>query len=71
MKTIIYNFYNIKTTQLYYKMSLPLKKFDMSTIKFPLDASGNPIQVLIGKRDTGRSWIQKDIKYYDENNTPK
>ena len=52
-------------------MTLPLKKFDMSTIKFPLDASGNPIQVLIGKRDTGRSWIQRDIKYHNENNTPK
>jgi hypothetical protein len=43
----------------------------MSTIKFPLDSSGNPIQVLIGKRDTGRSWIQKDIKYYNENNKEK
>jgi hypothetical protein len=52
-------------------MSLPLKKFDMSTIKFPLDASGNPIKILIGKRDTGRSWIQRDIKYYDENNKEK
>jgi hypothetical protein len=52
-------------------MSLPLKKFDMSTIKFPLDASGNPIQVLIGKRVTGRSWIINDQKLYDENNKPK
>jgi hypothetical protein len=52
-------------------MTLPLKKFDMSSIKFKNDASGNPIQVLIGKRDTGRSWIQKDIKYYDENNKEK
>ena len=49
-------------------MTLPLKKFDMNKI---VDASGNPIQVLIGKRVTGISWIQKDIKYYDDNNTPK
>ena len=49
-------------------MSLQLKKFDMSTIKFPVDASGNKIHVLIGKRDTGISWIKRDIKYYDDNN---
>ncbi len=55
-------------------MTLPLKKFDMSKIvdiNKIVDASGNPIKILIGKRDTGRSWIQRDIKYYDENNTPK
>jgi hypothetical protein len=49
-------------------MTLPLKKFDMSKI---VDASGNPIQVLIGKRVTGRSWIINDQKLYDENNKPK
>jgi hypothetical protein len=52
-------------------MSLQLKKFDMSSIKFKNDASGNPIQVLIGKRVTGRSWIINDQKLYDENNKPK
>ena len=52
-------------------MSLKLKKFDMSTIKLPVDASGNKIPILIGKRDTGISWIKRDAKYYDENNNNK
>jgi hypothetical protein len=43
-------------------MSLQLKKYDMSKI---VDASGN-LKTLIGKRDTGISWIQRDIKYNDK-----
>ncbi len=55
-------------------MTLPLKKFDMSKIvdmNKIVDASGNPIKILIGKRVTGISWIQRDIKYHNENNKEK
>jgi hypothetical protein len=41
-------------------MSLPLKKYDMSKIKLT-DASGNKIPFHILKRDTGRTWIIKQI----------
>lgn len=49
-------------------MSLQIKKFDMSKIQFPTDANGNPIIITIGKRDTGRTWLVNDPKYYDKNN---
>ena len=49
-------------------MSLQLKKFDMSKIKYSVDASGNKISLLIGRRDTGASFIVRDLEYYDKNN---
>lgn len=48
-------------------MSLPIKKFDMSKVHMNVnDASGNLI-TLIKKRETGISWLCKDIallEYY-------
>ena len=48
-------------------MTLELKKFDMRTIKFDVnkDSSG-PVIVLIGRRDTGKSYLVRDILYYQQ-----
>ena len=42
-------------------MNLELKKFDMSSIK------DDRVVVLIGKRDTGKSFLVKDLLYYHQN----
>ena len=42
-------------------MNLELKKFDMSSIK------DDRVVVLIGKRDTGKSFLCKDLLYYHQN----
>lgn len=41
-------------------MSLNLKKFDMNDIKFP---DGAPKIVMIGKRDTGASYLCKELLF--------
>ncbi|MAP67415.1 MAG: hypothetical protein CMF80_06945 [Candidatus Marinimicrobia bacterium] len=48
-------------------MTLELKKFDMKSIKFEAnkDSSG-PVIVLIGRRDTGKSYLVRDILYYQQ-----
>jgi len=50
-----------------YIMTLELKKFDMKSIKFEAnkDSSG-PVIVLIGRRDTGKSYLVRDILYYQQ-----
>ena len=42
-------------------MNLELKKFDMSSIK------DDRVVVLIGKRDTGKSFLVKDLLFYHQN----
>jgi GTP-binding protein EngB required for normal cell division len=48
--------------------SLELKKFDMRRIQFQAndasDKSKGPTIVLIGRRDTGKSMLIKDIMYH-------
>jgi|TARA_B100000902_G_scaffold171513_1_gene165793 hypothetical protein len=47
-------------------MNLELKKFDMRNISFkPADNAG-PVIVLIGRRDTGKSFLVKDMLYYHQ-----
>lgn len=48
-------------------MSLELKKFDMRKIKFDADKSNGPVIVLIGRRDTGKSFLVRDLLYYHQN----
>jgi hypothetical protein len=48
-------------------MSLELKKFDMKTIQFKPDENKGPVIVLIGKRDTGKSFLVRDLLYYQQN----
>jgi hypothetical protein len=47
-------------------MSLELKKFDMKTISFKSNESKGPVIVLIGKRDTGKSFLVRDLLYYQQ-----
>lgn len=47
-------------------MSLELKKFDMSSIHFKATENKGPVIVLIGKRDTGKSFLVRDLLYYQQ-----
>ena len=47
-------------------MSLELKKFDMKNISFKSNESKGPVIVLIGKRDTGKSFLVRDLLYYQQ-----
>jgi hypothetical protein len=47
-------------------MSLELKKFDMKSISFKANESKGPVIVLIGKRDTGKSFLVRDLLYYHQ-----
>ena len=45
-------------------MNLELKKFDMKNIKFDSKKASGPVIVLIGRRDTGKSFLVKDLLYH-------
>lgn len=45
-------------------MTLELKKFDMKRITFKANENKGPVIVMIGKRDTGKSFLVKDLLYY-------
>ena len=47
-------------------MTLELKKFDMKTIVFKPDESRGPVIVLIGRRDTGKSYLVRDLLYHHQ-----
>ncbi len=47
-------------------MSLELKKFDMKSIQFKPNENKGPVIVLIGKRDTGKSFLVRDLLYYQQ-----
>jgi len=47
-------------------MSLELKKFDMKSIQFKANENKGPVVVLIGKRDTGKSFLVRDLLYYQQ-----
>ena len=47
-------------------MTLELKKFDMKIISFKPHENKGPVIVLIGRRDTGKSYLVKDILYYHQ-----
>jgi len=47
-------------------MSLELRKFDMKTISFKPNESNGPVCVLIGKRNTGKTFLVKDLLYYHQ-----
>ena len=42
-------------------MNLELKKFDMKDIKFSAGETQGPVIVLIGRRDTGKSFLVRDF----------
>ena len=47
-------------------MSLELKKFDMKSISFKPSENKGPVVVLLGKRDTGKSFLVRDLLYYHQ-----
>jgi len=47
-------------------MTLELKKFDMKSISFRPNESKGPVVVLIGRRDTGKSFLVRDLLYYHQ-----
>ena len=44
-------------------MNLELKKFNMNQIRFDPNQKQGPVVVLIGRRDTGKSFLVKDLLY--------
>ena len=47
-------------------MTLELKKFDMKSISFKPNENKGPVIVIIGKRDTGKSFLVRDLLYYQQ-----
>lgn len=47
-------------------MNLELKKFDMKNIRFRPNETQGPVIVLIGRRDTGKSFLVRDLLYYHQ-----
>ena len=57
-------YYIKKIIQLFNIMNLELKKFDMKKITFKPNENQGPVIVLIGRRDTGKSFLVRDLLYY-------
>lgn len=47
-------------------MNLELTKFDMRSISFRPDENKGPVIVLIGRRDTGKSFLVQDLMFYHQ-----
>jgi hypothetical protein len=47
-------------------MTLELKKFDMRWITFKPDENKGPVIVMIGRRDTGKSYLIRDLLYFHQ-----
>ena len=47
-------------------MNLELKKFDMKNISFDPNTNSGPVIVLIGRRDTGKSFLVRDMLFYHQ-----
>ena len=47
-------------------MNLELKKFNMKQIIFDPNSASGPVIVLIGRRDTGKSYLVRDLLYYHQ-----
>ena len=45
-------------------MTLELKKFDMNYITFKKEENKGPVVVLIGRRDTGKSFLVRDLLFH-------
>jgi hypothetical protein len=58
-KCILYTLYIID-------MTLELKRFDMRSITFKPEQKQGPVIVMIGKRDTGKSVLVRDLLYFHQ-----
>lgn len=47
-------------------MNLELKKFNMRDISFKANETQGPVIVLIGRRDTGKSFLVRDLLYFHQ-----
>ena len=47
-------------------MTLELKKFNMNAISFKKNENKGPVIVLIGKRDTGKTFLVRDLLFYHQ-----
>ena len=47
-------------------MTLELRKFNMKDISFRPNENKGPVIVLIGRRDTGKSYLVKDLLFYQQ-----
>lgn len=47
-------------------MSLELRKFSMSSISFKPNEAKGPVVVLVGRRDTGKTFLVKDLLFYHQ-----
>jgi len=47
-------------------MTLELKKFDMRAITFKPDENKGPVIVMIGRRDTGKSFLVRDLLFHHQ-----
>ena len=47
-------------------MTLELRRFDMKSIQFKPNENKGPVVVLIGKRDTGKSFLVRDLLWYQQ-----
>jgi len=47
-------------------MTLELKKFNMREITFKPDENKGPVIVMIGRRDTGKSYLVRDLLFYHQ-----
>ena len=47
-------------------MTLELKKWDMRWITFKADENKGPVIVLIGRRDTGKTFLVRDLLYFHQ-----
>jgi len=47
-------------------MTLQLRKFDMKSITFKPELNTGPVIVLIGRRDTGKSFLVRDLLFYHQ-----
>ena len=47
-------------------MSLEMKKFNMRDISFKPNENKGPVVVLVGRRDTGKSFLVRDLLYYHQ-----
>ena len=45
-------------------MTLELKKFNMREITFKPDENKGPVIVMIGRRDTGKSFLVRDLLFF-------
>ena len=47
-------------------MNLELQKFNMRSITFKPDENKGPVIVLVGRRDTGKSYLVRDLLFYHQ-----